>query len=233
MTECDKRTGKTGCNPAAIPGITRLILVRHGETDWNRTRTIQGQHDIPLNETGLAQAQAVARRLASESIGAIYSSDLARARETARAVAEVHRLAVIDEPGLRERHWGRFQGYRFDEIEQLAPEAHARMLVRDPAYELDGGGESITVLVARVRETLDRLARAHAGVTIVAVAHGGVLDAAWRIATGLALDAPRAFALPNAALNVLEASASGWTVREWAVTGHLDGLARYDELSER
>lgn len=223
-------------SPALFPALgplTRLILVRHGETDWNRARTIQGHRDIPLNATGLGQARAVAGQLAAEPIRAIYSSDLARARETARAIAEVHGLAVIDEPGLRERHWGRFQGLRFDEIEQLAPEAHARMLVREPDYVLDGGGESIVALVERVREALGRLTRAHPGVTIVAIAHGGVLDAAWRIATGLALDAPRTFALPNAAINIIEGDGERWQVREWAVTAHLDGLARYDELSER
>ncbi len=220
-------------NPAVTPLMTRLILIRHGETDWNRSRTIQGQRDIPLNDTGLAQAQALARHLAAEPIRAVYSSDLARARETARAIAEAHGLSIVDEPGLRERHWGRFQGFRFDEIAHLAPEAHARMLVREPDYAVDGGGESIVMLVDRVREVLGRLARAHAGESIVAIGHGGVLDATWRIATGLALDAPRAFALPNAAINIIEGDGQAWQVREWAVTSHLDGLARYDELSER
>lgn len=220
-------------NSPAIPSITRLILVRHGETEWNRTRMIQGHRDIPLNEVGLAQARAVAGQLAAEPIRAVYTSDLARARETARAIAEVHDLAVIDEPALRERHWGRFQGLRFDEIEALAPQAYQRMVVRDPAYVLDGGGESIEAVVARVRTTLMRLGAAHRGSTVVAVAHGGVLDAAWRIATGLALAAPRAFALPNAAINVLEGDGERWQVREWARTDHLTGLDRYDELSER
>ena len=220
-------------NTPAIPSLTRLILVRHGETDWNRTRTIQGHRDIPLNEVGLAQARAVASRLGAEPIRAVYSSDLARARETARAIAAVHDLEVIDEPGLRERHWGRFQGLRFDQIEALAPQAYERMAARDPAYVLDGGGESLEALAARVRATLMRLGSSWRGATLVAVAHGGVLDAVWRLATGLALDAPRSFVLPNAAVNVLEGDGERWQIREWASTAHLDGLDRYDELSER
>ena len=220
-------------NTPAIPSITRLIMVRHGETDWNRTRTIQGHRDIPLNAVGRAQARAVASQLAAEPVRAVYSSDLARARETARAIAAVHDLEVIDEPGLRERHWGRFQGLRFDEIEALAPQAHERMVARDPAYVLDGGGESLEAVVARVRATLTHLGSAYRGATLVAVAHGGVLDAVWRIATGLALDAPRAFALPNAAVNVLEGDGEQWQIREWASTAHLGDLDRYDELSER
>lgn len=219
--------------PAAIPAFTRVVLIRHGETSWNLSRTIQGHRDIPLNETGIAQARAVATSLAVGPLQAVYSSDLARARETARVIADAHGLAVIDEPGLRERHWGRFQGLRFDEIAALAPDAHARMVIRDPDYVLDGGGESITGLITRVRATLKRLADAHRGATIVAVSHGGVLDAAWRIATGLAFDAPRAFALPNAAINVIEGDGDAWQIRQWANVAHLAGLARYDELSER
>ena len=215
------------------PVFTRLILIRHGETEWNRSRTIQGQHDVPLNGTGRAQAEAVACRLANERIDAVYTSDLARARQTAEAIARPHRLAVIAEPGLRERHWGRYQGLRFDEIEGLAPEAHARMVVRDPGYVLEGGGESIEGLVARVRAALGRLVADRAGQTVVAVAHGGVLDAAHRIASGMPLDSARSFDLPNAAINIIDGDGLRWSIRDWARVDHLDGLARYDELSER
>lgn len=215
------------------PGLTRLVLIRHGETDWNRSRTIQGQRDIPLNDTGFAQAAAVADLLKTLKVDAIHASDLARARQTAEAIARPHGLPVVAEPGLRERHWGRFQGLRFDEIRDIAPEAHARMVARDPGFVLEGGGESIEALVARVNQVLSRLARGRAGQTIVAVAHGGVLDAVHRIAARMPLDTVRSFELPNAALNVIDGDGQHWEIHEWARVDHLKGLARYDELSER
>ena len=215
------------------PRLTRLVLIRHGETAWNRTRTLQGQQDIPLNETGLAQAEAVALQLKDEKIDAIFTSDLMRARQTAEVIARPHRLAVVDEPGLRERHWGRYQGLRFDEIEQREPEAHARMVARDPGYVLEGGGESIEGLVARVAATLSRLTRSRPDQTVVAVAHGGVLDAVHRIASGMPLAAARSFELPNAAINVIDGDGERWQIREWARIDPLRGLARFDELSER
>ncbi len=221
-----------GLAPLA-PGQTRLILIRHGETAWNRSRTIQGQRDIPLNETGLAQAEAAAQYLRGLRIDAIHASDLARAHQTAEIIARPHRLAVNGEPGLRERHWGRFQGLRFDEIAGLAPEAHARMLARDPGYVLEGGGESLEALGARVAAAMGRLVGGRAGQTIIAVAHGGVLDAVHRLAARMPLDTARSFALPNAAINVVDGDGEHWQIRDWARVNHLEGLARYDELSER
>ncbi len=191
---------------------------------------IQGHIDIALNSTGLAQASAVARRLSGAPVAAIHASDLGRAWQTATAIAAPHRLAVVAEPDLRERHWGRFQGMSIDQIARHWPDAHARMVARDPHFALDGG-ESIAELVARVRAVLVRIATAVAGRTAVVVTHGGVLDSAYRIATGLALDAPRPFVLANAAVNVLEGDGAAWRVRSWGDVGHLDGIERRDELS--
>jgi probable phosphoglycerate mutase len=224
-----------GLFPASGPsGLARpdgavLVLVRHGETAWNRSRKIQGHIDIGLNPTGIAQARATANELAGMPIAAIHASDLARAWQTAEAIAGPHRLAVIADPELRERHWGRFQGLRFEEIARDFPDAAASITARDPAFAPEGG-ESIETLEQRVRRALDRIGEKAAGQTIVVVTHGGVLDAAYRIATGLPLSAPRSFPLTNAAINVVERAAGRWAVRTWGGVRHLAALDRRDEL---
>ena len=103
----------------------RLCLIRHGETDWNVARRIQGHTDIPLNHTGLEQARLLAQSLADEQFDAIYSSDLGRARQTAEAVAHrLHQTVRLD-PLLRERHYGEFQALTYDEARARFPDAHA------------------------------------------------------------------------------------------------------------
>lgn len=211
----------------------KLILVRHGETAWNRDRRIQGQIDIALNPTGEAQAIAVADYLAGEDIDGIYASDLKRALSTAEAIARRLGLDVVACADLRERHWGRYQGMRFDEIAREAGAAHARMVARERDYVLEGDGESLAMLARRVQAALESIAGRHPGGTVVVVAHGGVLDAAYRLASGLPLEAARTFDLPNAAVNVIGFDDGRWRIEAWAGIDHLAGLSRYDELSER
>ena len=109
---------------------TNIILVRHGETEWNHLRRIQGQIDIPLNDVGLRQAQAVGRRLAQLPIEAVYTSDLRRASDTAAPIAAARGVAAQPDQRLRERHYGGFQGSYYDELQRADPEQHQRMLSR-------------------------------------------------------------------------------------------------------
>ncbi len=224
---------------------TRLLLVRHGETGWNALRRIQGQTDIDLNEVGERQARAVARRLAAEPVAAIHSSDLVRAWRTAEAIGEAVGMAVTPDAALRERHWGRFQGSRFDDIARESPADHARLLARDPSFDAHGG-ESLEQLALRTAGALRSIARRHPGRTVVVVSHGGVLDCAYRLAAGRDLSSPRDFALLNAAINEVfvhddPAAAAGaragsgagagmgrFALGRWGIDAHLaDGL---DEL---
>ncbi len=217
--------------PAAHPGAATatLVLVRHGETSWNRSRKIQGHLDIGLNPTGVEQARATARALAEWPIAAVHSSDLVRALHTAEAIAAPHGLPVVAEPALRERHWGRFQGLRFDEIVRDHPDVGPRITERDPQF-VPEGGESIAELDVRVRAVVHRLARQATGRVEVVVTHGGVLDAIYRIATGLDLSSPRSFSLTNAAINVVDLTSSGWSVRFWGEVAHLAAIEQRDEL---
>ncbi len=198
----------------------RFCLVRHGETDWNGERRIQGQIDIDLNATGAAQARALRPGLAQHSFAAIYSSDLLRAWRTAQIATAGLGLAVAPAPTLRERHFGVLQGTTLHEASQKHPEVHRHHLARTPDHDCETG-ESLMDFAARVMTGLDALVARHAGRCLLAFTHGGVLDIAYRAATGRRLDAPRDFTLPNAACNWLERDGDDWRLISWGDCRHL------------
>ncbi len=200
---------------------TRICIVRHGETDWNVEKRIQGNIDVALNAAGIAQAEATAVGLAGRCFDALYSSDLDRALETARRLAARLGLTVRAEPGLRERHYGLLQGLTAAEIAARYPAAYAHYLSRDPEHRF-GSGESLADFAARIVAAIEALANRHAGEDVLLVSHGGVLDICYRRATGRPLSAPRDFAIPNAALNWFEVGAEGWRLIEWADRRHLE-----------
>jgi broad specificity phosphatase PhoE len=148
--------------------MTTILLARHGETDWNVERRIQGHADTPLNETGRGQAQAMADALAGERIDAVYSSDLLRAHETARIVAERRGLEVTAIRDLRERNFGTWEGLTDDEIFARYPEA---------ATGSWGDGETREDMAQRVFEALRRIAETHPEGYVLVVSHGGPLRA--------------------------------------------------------
>ncbi|HTH94372.1 MAG TPA: histidine phosphatase family protein [Rhodocyclaceae bacterium] len=201
---------------------TRICIVRHGETDWNADERIQGQTDIPLNAVGCAQAQAVASGLASERFAVLYSSDLQRARDTATVTAQILNLPLQLEPGLRERRYGEYEGLTREEIKQRGD--YGRYITRDLDFDFCGG-ESLQTFAERVENTIGRLAKIHAGQSILIFTHGGVLDIVYRVAMHQPLDTKREFPIPNAALNWISVGNdernTGWTVLSWAVQSHL------------
>lgn len=215
--------------PPAPPAVEpcRLLVIRHGETDWNVGNRIQGQLDIGLNATGRWQARRLAQALGEETLDAVYASDLQRAWHTAQALGEVGHPAPQAEPGLRERHFGVFQGLAWDEIAARHPEAHQRWKARDPDFGPEGG-ETLSDFFARVGTVAGRLARRHPGQTIALVAHGGVLDCLYRCAARVALDAPRTWTLPNTGVGRLLHSPEGFILLGWADTRHLDQVASDD-----
>jgi probable phosphoglycerate mutase len=210
---------------------TRISAIRHGETAWNVDTRLQGHLDIPLNEVGLRQAQHLAQTLVQrETIDANYASDLSRAHTTAQAIAQAMGQTVTVHVGLRERHFGAFQGRTYAQIETELPEHAWHWRKRTPDWAPPGGGESLTVLRDRVIQTIDELAAAHAGQHIVMVAHGGVLDILYRAAARLDLQAPRTWALTNTAVNRLLWTPQGLSLVGWGDTSHLDAVAK-DESS--
>jgi probable phosphoglycerate mutase len=209
---------------------TRILAIRHGETLWNVDTRIQGHLNIDLNETGRWQAERVGQALAEEPIHAIYSSDLRRAFETAQAIALAPaRLAastptpaaVTPHMQLRERHFGHLQGKTWAEIETEYPDECRLWRGRDPHWA-PSGGESLTVLRERIRACVDTLASQHLGEQIVLVAHGGVMDALYRLATNQSVEAPRTWHLGNAAINRLLWTPQGLTLVGWGDVSHFD-----------
>ena len=200
---------------------TRLCIVRHGETDWNTERRIQGHVDIPLNAAGIEQAAAAARGIAQHRFAAVYSSDLQRALQTARTLASATGLDVRPLQGLRERHYGAVQGLTYEELLARDAQMAQRFRARDPHFDFDGG-EALLVFVERIRAAIEALAAAHVGESVLLVTHGGVLDIVYRRATGRDLASPRDFPVPNAALNWIEVQHGDWHLVQWADTRYLE-----------
>ena len=209
---------------------TRIIAVRHGETAWNEDTRIQGHLDIALNATGHWQARQVARALADEPLAAVYTSDLQRAHATAQAIAQASGAPLVAEPGLRERSFGELEGRTFAEIEAELPEQARRWRQRDPHFA-PTGGETLVQLRERIAATTHRLAAQHTEQLIVLVAHGGVLDMLYRLATGLDLQAPRTWLVTNASINRLLWTPQGLTLVGWADTQHLDTGSRDETVT--
>lgn len=202
------------------PIATRICLIRHGETGWNVQRRIQGHTDIPLNDTGRAQALAMAFNAAHQRFQAIYSSDLTRALETAQALAQREEQRVRPLPQLRERHYGIFQGLTAAEAALRHPVAYGHYSMRDLDYDFESG-ESLRDFAERVSEGIGWLVRHHGGQTIAAVCHSGVLDVVYRRATGRPLSTPRDFKIPNCALNWFHFDGQGWHLEAWGDRHHL------------
>ncbi len=211
--------------------LTRLVIVRHGETAWNRETRIQGQMDIGLNDRGRWQAERTGQALRDEGVDAVYSSDLLRASDTARAIAQACGLPLTLDEGLRERHFGRFQGLTHDEIASQWPAEARRWRERDPTYGPDGG-EVLQAFYERVVSAAERLASRHPHQTIVLVAHGGVLDCFYRAATHVGLTTPRTWQIANASINRLFLSPEGFGLVGWADTRHLDEGSALDEAAD-
>ena len=161
--------------------MTTLLLVRHGETDWNREGRWQGHSDTHLNETGREQARRIAAEL--DGVDVIYSSDLARAHETAEIIAGDLGLPVRVDARLRERSFGAWEGLTAEQIEAGFREEHLRWLAREGAGADDA--EPFEAFGARVRSFLADVLDAHPDQTVLLVAHGGSIRVIHAFASGL------------------------------------------------
>ena len=212
---------------------TSILLIRHGETAWNAVRRLQGHIDIPLNEEGQRQAAALADALAAEPLHAVISSDLQRALRTAQAVAgqQAVQHTVQQDPQLRERCYGVFEGMLYADIERTYPAEFAAWQARDIDAVMPSGervAESFRQFFQRCMDGIGAWAARYPGRTIAIVAHGGVLECAYRAATGMALDSPRDFQVKNASINRFTFDNGKLALQSWGETAHLEQLVLDD-----
>jgi len=207
--------------------VTEILLIRHGETAWNARKRLQGHLDIPLNEEGERQAAALGRALREEPLDAIFSSDLQRARQTAQAIAAPRGLEVQLDRGLRERCYGAFEGMLYGEISQRFPEAYAAWQARDIDARFPQGvhvAETLREFAQRVVSTITRIVSENAYRRVAMVAHGGVLECAYRHAQGLGFSHARDFDILNASVNRFTWDGSTLQIARWGDVAHLQEL---------
>lgn len=199
---------------------TQVIIIRHGETEWNIANIRQGHLDSPLTAEGVAQARALAQRLVRERFRVIYSSDLGRAMQTARIIADATGHEIISDARLRERHLGIFQGLSSDQIKEKFPEEYKLHRSLGANYVIPEG-ESVQQQVARNLACLNEIAVQHAGESIVVITHGGVLSGLFRHTFSIPFEAPRRFEFTNAGLNAFLYEGGNWFLQTWGDLSHL------------
>lgn len=203
-------------------------MVRHGETEWNLEQRIQGQGDSPLTPKGLAQAEAIAERLARERFDVLVASDLGRAMRTAGAIARRCGLEVVPDARLRERDFGAGEGLTYDEVNRHWPGVFSLAKEADADLAIPGG-ESRRQFHDRVRGAFIALAREHQGRRACVVAHGGVLAALYRFVHGIPVARPHRIPVSNASYNAVLFESDAWTLEAWDDVGHLPGAVPFVE----
>jgi alpha-ribazole phosphatase len=183
--------------------LTKLLLVRHGQTLWNHISRYQGHSDIDLSDTGRNQASLLSQRLATVSLQAVYASDLKRALDTARIVAEPHGLDVQALPQLREINFGAWEGLTYKEIESRYPEI-ASNWYSSPGSTRIPGGETFQELMERAYSTVTDLARKHDPGAIAVVTHGGAIRSIICALLGIDLNNVFRIRQDNATLNIID-----------------------------
>jgi|GEM_PF-58552 len=217
--------------------MTDIILIRHGETDWNRQMRFQGHSDIALNALGQEQARRVALALAgpgaTDRITHLVTSDLIRTAQTAMPLARRLELEPQSRAVWREQAFGDMEGTAVGDMAQTHPELWTQWLRHDPDFLLPGPAESRRQFHARALQALftevvahsERQARNPTEVgTLVVFTHGGLLDMLWRTAQGQSLWGPRTAAIPNTGINRLKVQGEHIDIVSWADDRHLAGL---------
>ena len=187
------------------PVMTTLYLIRHGETVWNADGRFQGHQNTSLSDTGCDQARVVARALAGHHFDAMYTSDLARAVETAATIAAYHDLTPISDARLREAYFGEWEGLTLPEIALRWPEILATWKA-DSLHTRPPGGETLEQVQARVAALVSEIMTRNPDGTVAVVAHGGSLRAIVALALGADLSIFRRLRLDNCSISIVQMS---------------------------
>ncbi len=211
--------------------MTSLILVRHGETEWNRAGRIQGHSDSALTSKGVAQAEAMGVRLhegrSSEVIDHVFSSDLQRATQTASIITALTGHQVSFDERLRERAFGIAEGKTYAEIDRDHPEMFSRIRKTDPDFAAPGG-ESRHQFQARIVGVLTSIVTANRNKRVLVITHGGALASVYRWLNGLPASSPHHIDIPNVAYNRINVAERAWQIEVWGDTSHLDATTDND-----
>lgn len=202
---------------------THILLIRHGETAWNREQRIQGQKDVPLSPLGEEQARLLAHRLKDVPLAAAYASDSLRARRTAEIALEGRAVPLAFSSALRERNFGSWEGLLWTEIERLFPE-EAKRFFEDSVRFAVADGETWNQMQARVFQEVERIAARHAGRTVAVFTHGGPCKAAVLSALDLPALQWRQWVAANASLHrlVRQEPSNGRGRALWKLAGFND-----------
>ena len=198
---------------------TRLLFIRHAQTEWNIQRRFQGHGDSPVTEEGQEQLQRLKSRLAGLEFDVVYSSDLRRTMETSKMLSGKQR---VEEPRLRERGVGILEGLNLEQIMAEHAEAFRAFRSGDKDHQIEGG-ESLQIALNRAWTFLEEMPEKHPGAELAAVSHAGLIRLICKQILGLALDAPNFFQIPNTSLTQLVFSPKdrSWSLECLADTTHL------------
>ncbi len=199
---------------------TTFLLIRHGQTAWNKDVRFRGRADLPLDDTGRVQARRVADRLRSQPIRAVYASPLSRAVETARPLADALNLPVQPRPGLLDIDYGEWQGLTPEEVSARWPELH-RLWQQSPDRVAIPGGESLPVVQRRAMTALASLTERHGGETVVLVGHQVVNKAILLAVLGMPLSAFWRIPQDTGCINAFAWESDAWSLLYLNDTSHL------------
>lgn len=199
---------------------TRLIIIKHGETEWNLEGRIQGHMDSPLTESGRVQAEAIATSLQTVEVNALYSSDLGRAYSTAQVVSHKTGQDILTDKRLRELHLGKFEGLTEEEVRKRFPEEYVYLKKAEPDY-IYPGEESKKQFSLRVISCLEKLMGKHQGEQIVVITHLGALSRLIRYTLGMPVVGSNEYKICNAALNIFSYENKRWQLEIWGDLSHL------------
>lgn len=206
---------------------TELFLMRHGETDWNRVRRVQGHVDKPLNERGIEQARAALAAVhhlhAQRPFTALWVSDLERAQQTAHYASHTIALPKVTDPIWRERNFGVLESMTHDEMMQTRTAEYEGWKSGAPDFQIPEG-ESLRQFSERIQAALQVVLSKHQGERILVVTHGGAIDMVRRIVEQEPLSAPRGYEIPNCSLSCVLEHQSQWSLGPWVESAHLHGL---------
>jgi len=198
---------------------TEIILIRHGETEWNSQKRMQGHSNSDLSEVGMGQIQALGELMKNVSFDHIYSSDSLRTRQTAEAITQYSGHTLQFDQRIREKNLGVFEGLTSTEAKELHPEIYRLFKTAGANYVIDEG-ESTQQLLERALEFIEEIRRRHPQERVVMVTHGGVVRVLMKHALGLSIDAPTRFIIKNTGIFGLIWN-ENWLVTQMGGVSHL------------